>query len=59
MKQFAIAFAAILATSAFAQDAEEERPFILKLAYESADNLHLGLEVGNAVKLDLPGCIRR
>ena len=54
MKQFAIAFAAILATSAFAQ--EEERPYILKLAYASADDLHLGLEVGNPVKLNLPGC---
>ena len=56
MKQFAIAFAAILATSAFAQ--EEERPYVLKLAYESADNLYLGLEVDNAVKLTLPGCTR-
>ena len=55
MKQFAIAFAAILATSAFAQE-EEERPYILNLAYASADNLYLGLEVGNPVKLNLPGC---
>ena len=60
MKQFAIAFAAILATSAFAQDeAEQERPFIMSLAYDSADDLYLGLEVANPVKLQLPGCGRR
>ena len=56
MKQFVIAFAAILATSAFAQDAEVERPYILKLAYDSADAAYLGLEVGNSVSLELPGC---
>ena len=57
MKQFAIAFAAILATSAHAQrdqGEEGERPFMLKLVYENAEDLYLGLEVGNPATLILP-----
>ena len=57
MKQFAIAFAAILATSAYAQrdqDDEAERPFMLKLTYENADSAYLGLEIDNPVTLLLP-----
>ena len=57
MKQFAIAFAAILATSVYAQrgqDEEAERPFMLKLVYENADSAYLGLEVDNPVTLILP-----
>ena len=58
MKQF-IAFAAILAVSAFAQedDAEEqkqERPFALNVSYANEDEMFLGLEMNNAVTLRLP-----
>ena len=56
MKQFAIALAAILATSAFAQEdgEDDERPFVLKLAYAAPENLFLGLEADNPVTLALP-----
>ena len=51
MKQFAFALAALLSTSALA---EGDKPFVVKLAYESAEDLFLGLEVGNTATLKLP-----
>merc|ERR1712150_33834 len=51
MKQFAFALAALLSTSALA---DGHKPFVVKLAYESPEDLFLGLEVGNAATLKLP-----
>ena len=52
MKQFAFALAALLSTSALAD--HHDKPFVVKLAYESAEDLFLGLEVDNAATLKLP-----
>ena len=51
MKQFAFALAALLSTSALAGG---DKPFVVKLAYESPEDLFLGLEVDNAATLKLP-----
>ena len=57
MKQFAFALAALLSTSALAQ--EEEKPFVVSLGYaSSADfDLSLDLELDNPVTFKLP-CAR-
>ena len=52
MKQFAIAFAAILATSTYAM--EGEMPFMMTIAYDSHDDAYLGVEQGKTVKLMMP-----
>ena len=56
MKQFAFGLAALLATSVMAQEESEEmeKPFKLTLSYSSIDDLFLGLEVDNPVRVDLP-----
>ena len=63
MKQFAIALAALLATSASAQrpqpDEDEERPFVMKVLYDSPENAFLGLELGNPATLILPKAFGR
>ena len=57
MKQFAFGLAALLATSVMAQEDSgemEEKPFKLTLSYSSIDELFLGLEMDNPVRVDLP-----
>ena len=57
MKQFAFGLAALLATSVMAQEDSgemEEKPLKLTLSYSSNDELFLGLEMDNPVRVDLP-----